>query len=131
MRRAIAISEAALAGLLKEVQPGMSEQEIAARLEALMVAGGADGLAFGTLVQTGPNSDNPLAKLLSLGEFSRTVCGNGALKLLQKRPFQLRHVITRLGKCGSATEPSARRRSALPAATPAILVAFRRPLTRR
>ncbi|HVU12395.1 MAG TPA: Xaa-Pro peptidase family protein [Phototrophicaceae bacterium] len=59
MRRAIAISEMALAGLLKEVQPGMTEQQIASRLEALMVAGGADGLAFGTLVQTGSNSDNP------------------------------------------------------------------------
>ncbi len=37
----------------------MTEQQIAARLEALMSAGGADGLAFGTLVQTGANSDNP------------------------------------------------------------------------
>ena len=59
MRKANVIAETALAQLLTEVQPGMTERQIAARLEALMVAGGADGLAFGTLVQTGPNSDNP------------------------------------------------------------------------
>ncbi len=59
MRRAITISETALALLVQEVKPGMTERQIAARLEQLMSAGGADGLAFGTLVQTGPNSDNP------------------------------------------------------------------------
>ena len=59
MRRATAISEKALAQLLTEVVPGMTERQIAARLEALMTEGGADGPAFGTLVQTGENSDNP------------------------------------------------------------------------
>jgi Xaa-Pro dipeptidase len=59
MRRAIAISEAALSQLLTEVQPGMSEKAIAARLDALMIEGGSDGLAFESLVQTGPNSANP------------------------------------------------------------------------
>ncbi|MBI1257183.1 MAG: M24 family metallopeptidase [Chloroflexi bacterium] len=59
MRKANQIAEAALAQLLSEVQPGMTERQIAARLEALMVEKGASGLAFGTLVQTGPNSDNP------------------------------------------------------------------------
>ena len=59
MRRAIAISEAALRQLLEEVRPGMTEKAIATRLEALMLQGGADGLAFETLVQTGPNSANP------------------------------------------------------------------------
>jgi Xaa-Pro dipeptidase len=59
MRRAIAISEAALRQLLTEVHPGMSEKAIAARLEALMIQDGGDGLAFGTLVQSGPNSANP------------------------------------------------------------------------
>jgi len=59
MRKANQIAEAALDQLLKELQPGMTERQIATRLEALMVEKGADGLAFGTLVQTGPNSDNP------------------------------------------------------------------------
>mgnify|MGYP000597031462 CR=1 FL=1 len=59
MRQAIAISETALETLISEVRPGMTERQIAARLEALMLAGGAEGLSFGTLVQTGANSDNP------------------------------------------------------------------------
>ncbi len=59
MRQANVIAEKALAQLIAELQPGMTERQIAARLESLMIAGGADGLAFGTLVQTGPNSDNP------------------------------------------------------------------------
>ena len=59
MRRAIAISEAALHKLLEEIQPGMSEKAIAARLDALMTEGGGDGLAFESLIQTGPNSANP------------------------------------------------------------------------
>jgi Xaa-Pro dipeptidase len=59
MRRAIAISEAALRKLLEELQPGMSEKAIAARLDTLMTEGGGDGLAFDSLIQTGPNSANP------------------------------------------------------------------------
>ncbi|MCC6803100.1 MAG: aminopeptidase P family protein [Anaerolineae bacterium] len=59
MRRAIAISEQALAQLITEVQPGMTEREIGARLTDLMKAGGATGFAFDSLVPTGPNSDNP------------------------------------------------------------------------
>jgi Xaa-Pro dipeptidase len=59
MRRAVAISEAALGQLLAEIQPGMTEKAIAARLTALMMEGGADELAFPSLVQTGPNSANP------------------------------------------------------------------------
>ncbi len=59
MRRAIAISEAALKQLLTEIKPGMTEKAIASRLEALMTEGGGDGVAFDTLVQTGPNSASP------------------------------------------------------------------------
>ena len=73
MRRAIAISEAALRQLLTEVQPGMTEKQIASRLEALMAQGGGDGLAFDTLIQTGPNSANPhgstTGRALQQGEF--------------------------------------------------------------
>lgn len=58
-RRAVAISETALARLMAEVRPGMTERQIARRLNDLQVEGGADGAAFGTLVQTGPNASNP------------------------------------------------------------------------
>ena len=59
MRRAIAISEQALANLLAWVRPGQTERQIAARLESELDALGSEGLAFGTLVQTGPNSALP------------------------------------------------------------------------
>lgn len=58
-RQAIAISEAALARLMREVKPGMTEREIARRLNDLQIEGGADAIAFGTLIQTGPNASNP------------------------------------------------------------------------
>ncbi|MFN8529096.1 MAG: Xaa-Pro peptidase family protein [Anaerolineae bacterium] len=59
LRKAIQISEAALDQLVHEIQPGMTEAQIAARLEQLMSNFGAHGYAFGSLVQSGANSSNP------------------------------------------------------------------------
>ena len=59
MRRAVAISEQALDNLLAWVKPGLTERQIAARLEDELSALGSEKLAFGTLVQTGPNSALP------------------------------------------------------------------------
>lgn len=59
MRRAVEISERALTKLLSEVQPGMTEMQIGARLNQLQMELGAHGLAFDSLVQTGPNSASP------------------------------------------------------------------------
>ncbi len=59
MRRAVQIAENALAALLDELRPGMTERQIAARLDKLMLDGGADAIAFPTLVQIGENADNP------------------------------------------------------------------------
>ncbi len=58
LRRAIAISEAALAQLMTEVKPGMTEHQIARRLTELQLEGGADSVSF-ALIQTGPNASNP------------------------------------------------------------------------
>lgn len=73
MRRAVQISEAALAKLIHEVEPGMTEREIAARLNELLAEQGGDGLSFDALVQTGPNSANPhgfvTGRPLQTGEF--------------------------------------------------------------
>lgn len=73
MRRAVAISEEALDKLLTELQPGMTEARIAARLNALMAELGADSPAFSTLVQSGENSSNPHGsttdRALQAGEF--------------------------------------------------------------
>ncbi len=59
MRQAIAVSEQSLALLLNEIEPGMTERQIASRLEMLMKQNGGDGFAFESLIQTGESSDNP------------------------------------------------------------------------
>ena len=55
------IAEGALAQLLKEIRIGMTEKEIAARLQYLMVSAGAEKLSFDTIVASGPNSSMPHA----------------------------------------------------------------------
>lgn len=57
--RACAIGDAAFAELLGWVRPGMTEREVAGRLEADMRRLGADGPSFDTIVASGPNSARP------------------------------------------------------------------------
>ncbi len=59
MRRAVAISEAALAELMPQLKPGMLERQIAMRLEQLLAEHGSEGTAFATTVLSGPNSALP------------------------------------------------------------------------
>jgi Xaa-Pro aminopeptidase len=60
-RRAVACAESAFRKLQADLAPGMSEAEIAHRLEAYMRAGGAEGPSFPTIVAAGPNSALPHA----------------------------------------------------------------------
>lgn len=55
------IAEGALEQLLQEIRVGMTEKEIAARLQYLMIAAGAEKLSFDTIVASGPNSSMPHA----------------------------------------------------------------------
>ena len=59
MREAIEISEEALHRTLAWVEVGMTEREIAKKLEAEMSMLGGEGLAFGTLVLTGEKTALP------------------------------------------------------------------------
>lgn len=59
MRRAIEISEQALAGLMGWLKPGLTELQIAARLGQLMSEAGSEGPAFTTTVLSGPKSALP------------------------------------------------------------------------
>lgn len=59
LREAIAISEEALKRTLDWAQPGMTEQQIAAKLSDELSALGTDGHAFGPSVLTGPKSALP------------------------------------------------------------------------
>ena len=60
--RACAISDAAFARLLAEIRPGISERELARRLEELLYLQGADSVAFEAIAASGPNSALPHAQ---------------------------------------------------------------------
>lgn len=55
------IAEKALAQLLEEIKIGMTEKEIAARLQYLLLLNGAERMAFLPIVASGPNSSMPHA----------------------------------------------------------------------
>jgi Xaa-Pro dipeptidase len=59
LRRAIGISEAALATTLGAAAAGMSETDFRGRLVAEMLAAGAEGLSFDPIVLAGPASADP------------------------------------------------------------------------
>jgi Xaa-Pro aminopeptidase len=59
LREACSIGDLALRETLDRTAPGQTEREVARRLETAMVELGADGIAFATIVATGPNSAIP------------------------------------------------------------------------
>ena len=59
LRQACAISSAAFGVVLGEVRPGRTEREVAIAVERAMIDRGADGLAFDTIVASGPNGAIP------------------------------------------------------------------------
>ena len=61
MRSAIAVTEAALQATMDQVEPGMSEREVASLLSAEMLRGGGDAVAFSPIVVAGPNTALPHA----------------------------------------------------------------------
>ena len=72
LRHSQQVTDDAFMKLLEWLRPGISEKEVAAELEYLMRRGGADGLAFPSIVASGPNSANPhavpTARKLSYGD---------------------------------------------------------------
>jgi Xaa-Pro aminopeptidase len=73
IRTACAISCRALEELLPSVVPGRTERAVARDLENRMLDGGADGLAFETIVATGSNSaiphHRPTDREIAVGDF--------------------------------------------------------------
>ena len=59
LRRACAISDAAMADLLPTIAVGQTERDVGRRLESLMLDHGAEAVSFETIVATGPNSAIP------------------------------------------------------------------------
>ena len=59
MTAAQRIAERALEDILKELRPGVTEREIAARLQYLMLHYGAENMSFDPIVVSGPNGSLP------------------------------------------------------------------------
>ena len=59
LRRAVTITEQALDEVLKVVRVGMTEHAVANELTLALLRGGAEGLAFDPLIQSGPNTALP------------------------------------------------------------------------
>ncbi len=59
IRKAQALTDKTFAHILNYMKPGMSEKEIAWEMEMFMRKNGADGLAFPSIVASGPNSSLP------------------------------------------------------------------------
>lgn len=72
LRRAIAISEAALGDLLDTARPGDTETALVARLKQAMLHHGAEGFAFDPLILSGPNAADchgtPSDRAIAAGE---------------------------------------------------------------
>jgi Xaa-Pro aminopeptidase len=62
IRRAAALTDAALAEGLAALRPGVTERELAWQLESFMRQNGADGLAFDVSVASGPHTALPHAR---------------------------------------------------------------------
>lgn len=62
LKKAFSIADKAFATLIKEIQPGMSEIEIAARLEFHMKCLGSESPSFSTIIASGANSSCPHAQ---------------------------------------------------------------------
>lgn len=67
------ISERALTEILNDIRPGVTEQEIAAKLQYLMLRYGAAEMSFDPIVVSGPNGSMPhgvpSARKMQAGEF--------------------------------------------------------------
>ena len=67
------IAERALENILEEIRPGVTEKEIAARLQYLMLHYGASDMSFDPIVVSGPNGSLPHGvpseKTIQQGEF--------------------------------------------------------------
>lgn len=73
MQRAAKISEECFLHILEFIKPGLMETEVAIEMERFMRSRGAEGLAFETIVASGPRSSlphgRPTERVLEVGDF--------------------------------------------------------------
>jgi Xaa-Pro dipeptidase len=79
MRRAVAVTEAALRMTMRQVRAGMTEREIASLLTVELLRAGGEGMAFSPIVVAGPNAASPHAtpsdRPIGAGETIVVDCG--------------------------------------------------------
>ena len=79
LARACAITSAAFENLVAAIRPGQTERDFAVRLERAMVDLGAEGLAFDTIVASGPNGaiphHAPAGRAFERGDLITVDCG--------------------------------------------------------
>lgn len=61
MRRAQSITDAAFSQIITFMKPGMTERQVQLQLDRYLFDGGAEGLAFDTIVATGAHASSPHA----------------------------------------------------------------------
>lgn len=73
IKKAQAITDKAFTHILDYIRPGIAESDIAAEIEYFVKKNGADGLAFQTIVASGPRSSlphgKPTSRKLEAGDF--------------------------------------------------------------
>jgi Xaa-Pro aminopeptidase len=79
LARACAITAEAFAAVLSKIEPGRTERSFAVLLERAMIDLGADGLAFDTIVASGPNGaiphHSPGERAFARGDLITIDCG--------------------------------------------------------
>jgi len=79
MRRAAAVTEAALRMTMRQVRAGMTEREVASLLTVELLRAGGEGMAFSPIVVVGPNAASPHAtpsdRPIGAGETIVVDCG--------------------------------------------------------
>jgi Xaa-Pro aminopeptidase len=79
LARACAITGEAFADVLPSIVPGRSERELAVQLERAMIDRGAEAVAFGTIVASGPNGaiphHSPGERAFAAGDLITIDCG--------------------------------------------------------
>jgi Xaa-Pro dipeptidase len=80
MKKAAAMADAGMQAALKAVKPGITEIEIAGEAEYAMRKAGSEGLAFGTMVASGPRTllAHPYASSRKIGKRDLVVVDIGA-----------------------------------------------------
>jgi len=79
MRRAIAVTEAALRTTMRQVKAGMTERQVAALMTVEMLQAGGETMAFAPIVVAGPNAASPHSiptdRSIQMGETIIVDCG--------------------------------------------------------